>query len=134
MDILVIPPIDTNLYCPSCGSSNVIKRGFHRRGVFSGNEQQLYGCKDCERRFFFGGNYGDATLLPRPDKCPNCDSTNIRQKGYTVGKQKKPRYKCKSCGYQFVEKPFGFVDSKEYNEHLKSHPRKHRTELMDVKR
>lgn len=135
MDVLIIPPIDPDLYCPSCGSSNIIKRGFYRRRVFSGNEQQLYGCKDCERRFFFGSGYGNPTMLPIPGKCPNCNSREIRQKGYKTGKYgTKPRYKCKSCGYQFVEKPFGFVDSKEYNKHLKLHPRNHRAESMDAKR
>lgn len=133
MDILIIPPTDSNLYCPHCGSSNVIKKGFYREGIFNGKEKQLYGCKECDRRFFFGSNYGKATLLPTPKKCPNCGSANIRQRGYTGTKQKKPRYICKSCGYQFVERPFGYISAKEYNEYLKAHPRKHRTELMDRK-
>lgn len=134
MDILIIPPIDSNLYCPKCGSANVIKRGFWKKGKFSVKQQQLYGCKDCDRRFFFGSTYGNAIMLPLPEKCPNCNSKNIRQKGYTATKNKKPKYVCKECGYQFVEKPFGIVDAKEYNEYIKKHPRKMRTELMDAKR
>jgi len=41
-----IPPseVPVNLSCPSCDSSNIIKRGFNRG-------QQQYGCKDCKRVF-----------------------------------------------------------------------------------
>lgn len=44
--------------------------------------------------------------------CPQCKSTQNKKNGFRRGKQS---YKCKSCGYQYVENPI----SRKYSPEVK---------------
>lgn len=101
--------------CPECSGNKIIKLGYARRG----SGEQLYRCKDCFRMFqratkdksirslqknkiiieSRAKNISPLSYSKYPP-CPDCESKEIRRKGFYRGEQK---YYCNNCKRIFTE-------------------------------
>lgn len=86
-----------NPKCIHCDSSNLKKKGV------SGNNKQIYFCKDCSRKFYGEFCEKEKRILAFEGlNCPKCNSFNIVCNGVEKS-TKKQKYFCNNCGNNFVE-------------------------------
>ena len=78
--------------CAYCNSMNIIKAGYGKNG-----KQRLL-CKDCGKKF----SIEKRELHYLEIECPKCHSHKTMKNGT---RNDKPYYKCKDCGYNFIDKP-----------------------------